>query len=84
MSEAERAAWAALEAGIVEDGITELEWMRSLVAKMIEYPLPHRCPNCEGVGQRPYPPPPNYAGTTAMFGLPQTCHSCQGKGVVWG
>jgi DnaJ-class molecular chaperone len=43
---------------------------------MPELPLknPHKCPNCEGFGNR-------YNEDKTQVGI---CQSCDGKGIVWG
>lgn len=83
MTDTERAAWAAFEQGIVEDATEELALLQRMMMAMAAG-KPYRCPNCEGAGMRVYPQPQQFNVSTILYPAPQTCHSCQGKGVLWG
>jgi hypothetical protein len=83
MNETEREAWAALEAGIVEDAAEELARLQRMMMALAGG-SPHRCPNCDGSGKRVYPVSPTANASIVLYPTPQTCHSCAGKGVLWG
>lgn len=51
-----------------EDDIHDLQVFKSAKLK-----TPHKCPVCEGLG-----------GTKISGTIDEECHSCQGKGIVWG
>lgn len=74
MSEAERAAWAAFEQGIVEDAAKELQyfqgWAAALAANRGRHSGFRDCPDCGGLGV--------HAHRQVVF-----CITCNGLGVRW-
>lgn len=58
---------------------TSLDWMEWISKATDNKPKPHKCPVCEGEGQRCVPDNPG--GTAANFKT-ILCHGCDGKGWI--
>lgn len=73
----------SLEAKITELG-NELNIVRALGCRKFVYRSPHKCPVCEGSGKDKNKLVAEPYDQTIKILVAPACHSCEGKGIVWG